>query len=120
MRLVALASVASERERIVPGNDETSPEDTYHGSRRSNRQPSDSPRQDVPRRRRAERCSWAVPLRRAFLIDVRTGSRGARRRVSNPVCDPAKITRLPTHLGLPTDPPDRAPPPVVQRAMEFG
>jgi hypothetical protein len=36
------------------------------------------------------------------------------------VCDPAQITRVLEHMGLPTDPPERAPPRAVQGVMQFG
>ena len=36
------------------------------------------------------------------------------------VCDPAQIRRVLEHLGLPADPPERAPPRAVQGVMGFG
>ncbi len=45
---------------------------------------------------------------------------GARRRVLSLACDPAQIARVLEHMGLPTDPPERAPPRAVQGVMQFG
>ena len=57
--------------------------------------------------------------RRSFLIDVLTCPCGAQRRVLSLVCDPAQIHRCLTHLGLPTQPPTRAPPREVSPALPF-
>ncbi len=45
---------------------------------------------------------------------------GARQRVLSLVCDPAQIRRVLEHMGLLTDPPERAPPRAVQGVMGFG
>ena len=59
-------------------------------------------------------------MRRTFEIDVLLCPCGARRRVLSLVCDPAQIKRVLEHMGLPVDPPQRAPPRAVQRVMGFG
>lgn len=45
---------------------------------------------------------------------------GARREVLSPICDPMQIRRVLEHMGLPADPPERAPPRAVQGVMDFG
>ncbi len=114
-----LAPAASKRELLVPGYDEAAADLTCHPPRASNQQPLESSKENKRRRPSPERYSWATLLRRAFLIDGLACPCGARRRVLSLVCDPAQIARVLIHLGLPTDPPERAPPRVVQRAMEF-
>lgn len=50
-------------------------------------------------------------MRRTFSIDVETcGQCGSRVTRTALVKDPAGITRFLRHLGLPTEPPARAPP----------
>ena len=59
-------------------------------------------------------------MQRAFEIDVLLCPCGGRRRVLSLVCDPAQIRRVLEHMGLPTDPPERAPPRAVQGVIGFG
>ena len=115
-----LAPAASRRERIVPGCQQG--ETCACGTRppgasrpRSKREPGPK-----PPRPRPERYSWAELLRRTFLIDVLACPCGARRRVLRLVCDPFQIRRCLEYLGLPTDPPQRAPPRAVARGLAMG
>ena len=73
----------------------------------------DGPEERTPSRRarrRPERYSWAALMKRTFEIDVLHCPCGARRRVLSVVCDPTQICRVLEHMGLPADPPERAPP----------
>ena len=116
-----LAPAASKRELIVPGHDQADGEGRCCPGKQTLDPPlGDSSAEGAPERARPERYSWATLMRRSFLIDVLACPCGARRRVLSLVCDPAQIARVLTHLGLPTDPPERAPPRATQRTMEFG
>ena len=108
-----LAPAAGKREQIVPGHD---------GRREASVTPRPASKQQKakPARFRPERYSWSELMLRTFLIDVLACPCGGRRRVLSLVCDPAQIYRYLTHLGLPTDPPERAPPRAVPRALPFG
>ena len=110
-----LAPAAARRDEIVPGYDEEAERDRCRHSPRK----SDEGAPPPPKRLRPERYSWAELMQRTFAIDVLLCSCGARRRVLSLVCDPAQIRRVLEHLGLPADPPQRAPPRAVQGAMEF-
>ena len=107
-----LAPAASKRDQIVPGHDER--------SEAMVRQPGSKQPKSEPARRRPERYSWAELLRRTFLLDLLACPCGARRRVLSLVCDPAQIHRCLSHLGLPTDPPERGPPRTVAQRLPFG
>ena len=113
-----LAPAACKRERIVPGYERGDASDGAprpHGATRTRpKQQQKSPRP------RPERYTWAELLQRTFLIDVLACPCGARRRVLSLVCDPAQIRRCLEHLGLPTDPPERAPPRAVARGLPWG
>ena len=107
-----LAAAACKREQIVPGHGEGDGIGAQSaGSKKSKPKPA---------RLRPERYCWAELLRRTFLIDVLACPCGARRRVLRLVCDPAQIHRYLTHLGLPTQPPTRAPPRAVALGLPFG
>ncbi len=63
---------------------------------------------------------WAEFMQRTFAVDVLQCPCGARRRVLSLVCDPAQITMVLEQMGLPSDPPERAPPRAAQGVMKFG
>jgi len=107
-----LAAAACKRELIVPGYDE--PDAAVV------RRPGAKKPKTKAERIRPERYCWAELLRRTFLVDVLACPCGARRRVLSLVCDPAQIHRCLTHLGLPTQPPTRAPPREVAQALPLG
>ena len=108
-----LAPAAGKREQIVPGHDGRREATVTH-------RPASKQQKTKPARFRPERYSWSELMLRTFLIDVLACPCGGRRRVLSLVCDPAQIYRYLTHLGLPTDPPERAPPRAVARALPFG
>jgi len=107
-----LAAAACKRDQIVPGYD--LPEEAAVVRPTGAKKPKAK-----TARIRPEQYSWAELLQRTFLIDVLACPCGARRRVLSMVCDPAQIHRCLTHLGLPTQPPTRAPPREVERALPF-
>ena len=104
-----LAAAACKRNQIVPGYQEF----VAHVAQ------SPGTTRPTPERIRPERYPWSELLQRTFLIDVLTCPCGAQRRVLSLVCDPAQIHRCLTHLGLPTQPPTRAPPREVSPALPF-
>jgi hypothetical protein len=106
-----LAAAAAKRDQIVP----EPPESAEQAPHRSTRGTDKSVNQRV--RIRPGRYSWSALLQRTFLIDILTCPCGARRRVLSLVCDPAEIHRCLSHLGLPTTPPQRAPPRPMPRAL---
>ena len=110
-----LAPAASRRSEIVPGYDDTETRHVCH-ARAGDADQVPAP----PPRPRPERYSWAELMQRAFAIDVLQCPCGARRKVLSMVCDPAQIKRVLEHVGLPSDPPERAPPRAVQAVMTFG
>jgi hypothetical protein len=112
-----LAPAASRRDEIVPGYDET---ETRHPCHARAGNDGNDPTPPPPPRVRPERYSWAELMQRAFEIDVLRCPCGARRRVLSLVCDPLQIRRVLEHMGLPADPPERAPPQAVQGVMQFG
>jgi hypothetical protein len=107
-----LAAAACKRDQIVPRDDERGEAAVVRstGAKKSKTKTA---------RIRPERYSWAELIRRTFLEDVLACPCGARRRVLSLVCDPAQIHRCLTHLGLPTQPPTRAPPREVERGLPF-
>jgi hypothetical protein len=107
-----LAAAACKRELIVPGYDERDAALVRH--------PGGKKPKSKAERIRPERYPWAELLRRTFLVDVLACPCGARRRVLSLVCDPAQIHRCLSHLGLPTQPPTRAPPRELAQALPLG
>jgi hypothetical protein len=132
-----LAPAASKRELIVPGSEDEA-RVACHPARRPRPQPpqhqqltgkpapqtssddhDDGQQPPPPPRARPESYSYAELMLRAFRLDILVCPCGARRRVLSLVCDPTQIRRVLEHMGLPTDPPERAPPRAVQRGLEF-
>ena len=110
-----LAPAASRRDEIVPGY----AEEEEHALCHSRGEGAAGAKPPPPQHRRPERYSWAELMRRTFEIDVLLCPCGARRRVLSLVCDPAQIRRVLLHMGLPADPPQRAPPRAVQGVIGF-
>ena len=109
-----LAAAACKRELIVPGYDERDAAVVRQPGAKKPKSKS------TAERIRPERYPWAELLRRTFLVDVLACPCGARRRVLSLVCDPAQIHRCLSHLGLPTQPPTRAPPRELAQALPLG
>jgi hypothetical protein len=107
-----LAAAACKREWIVPGYAERDAAVVRQSGTKKPKSKAD--------RIRPQRYCWAELLRRTFLVDVLACPCGARRRVLSLVCDPAQIHRYLSHLGLPTQPPTRAPPRGLARRLPFG
>ncbi len=112
-----LAPAAGKRHRIVPGYEDG--EDDERREHSCAREPLESATPNRPRRRARLYYPWAELLRRTFLVDVLACPCGAKRRVLSLVRDPDEIRRCPSHLGLPTEAPARAPPRAVQGVMRF-
>ena len=110
-----LAPAAGRREEIVPG-----PGAGWQPRSESDAAVCQAGPSPAPPRDRPERFSWPELMQRSFARDVLQCRCGARRRVLRLVCDPAQIRRVLEHLGLPADPPERAPPRAVQGVMGFG
>jgi hypothetical protein len=83
------------------------------------REPRGSGTVNRPRGRARLYYPWAELLRRTFLVDVLACPCGAKRRVLSLVRDPDEIRRCLAHLGLPPEPPARAPPRAVHGVMGF-
>ena len=129
-----LAPAASKRELIVPGSEDEARVACHHARRPRPRPPQltgkpgpqtssaadhDDGHQPPPPRARPESYSYAELMLRVFRLDILACPCGARRRVLSLVCDPTQIRRVLEHMGLPADPPERAPPRAVQRGLEF-
>ena len=111
-----LAPAASRRDEIVPGHDE---DEGHQGCHAQTNDASPEPAPPPPRHR-PERFSWAELMQRAFEVDVLQCPCGGRRRLLSLVCDPTQVRRVLEHMGLPADPPERAPPQALQGVMQFG
>ena len=117
-----LAPAASRRDEIVPGSGE---DDEDRESRCSHSTPPpaasvESGREAAKKRRpHPERLAWAELIRRVFLEDVLSCPCGGRRRVLAMVLRSDSIERVLRHLGLPHQPPTRAPPRPMQAELRF-
>ncbi len=63
--------------------------------------------------------SWAKLLSRVFHIDITRCPYGGELRAVAAICDPDEARRYLRHVGLPSDPPARAPPQYEPVVMEF-
>ncbi len=114
-----LAPAAARRDEIVPGAHDQEELASCH------KQTSRAPHAESgagskqPARRHPERLSWAELLKRVWLEDILRCPCGGKRQVLAMVFNPESIERILRHLGLPHQPPTRAPPRAMQRELGF-
>ena len=116
-----LGAAAARRDEIVPRRAVESEPTARHckTSGRAGRGAQAPEATTEAKRSRPERMLWSELVRRVFLQEILCCSCGGRRSVLSMVFKPTSIERVLRHMGLPYEPPQRAPPRSVPAELPF-